>query len=151
MVAIAGPGRVPIRPPFGAGTPVSPPARVLPDQPPPARLVPARLASTEGDGTGWRWPLPAPGTVARAFQAPEHPYGPGHRGVDLSSVPGGRVEAARDGVVGFAGWIGDRWVVTVVHGSLRTTYEPVRPLVREGEPIAGGQPIGLLESGHPGC
>ncbi|CUU55670.1 Peptidase family M23 [Parafrankia irregularis] len=139
MIALVCPGRVPIR------ASVSAPA---PSQP--AATAPGRSESA-GDANGWTWPLPGPVTVARAFQAPEHPFGPGHRGVDLSSPPGSPVAAARSGVVGFAGWVGDRWVVTVVHGSLRTTYEPVRLLVHEGDQVARGEQIGLLEAGHSGC
>ncbi|EFC80566.1 M23 family metallopeptidase [Parafrankia sp. EUN1f] len=139
MIALVCPGRVPIR------ASVSAPASSQP-----AVTAPVRSESA-GDPTGWTWPLPDPVTVARAFQAPEHPFGPGHRGVDLSSPPGSPVAAARSGVVGFAGWVGDRWVVTVVHGSLRTTYEPVRPLVHEGDQVASGERIGLLEAGHSGC
>lgn len=104
-----------------------------------------------GDADGWRWPLPAPVTVVRGFLVPEHPYGPGHRGADLGAAPGTHIQAARAGVVGFAGWIGDRWVVTIVHGALRTTYEPARPLVHEGDAVAAGTAIGLLEPGHHDC
>ncbi|KPM57218.1 peptidase M23 [Frankia sp. CcI49] len=139
MIALVCPGRVPIR--ASVSTPV-------PSQP--AVTAPVR-SEPAGDAAGWTWPLPGAVTVARAFQAPEHPFGPGHRGVDLSSPPGSPVAAARSGVVGFAGWVGDRWVVTVVHGSLRTTYEPVRPLVHEGDQVATGEQIGLLEAGHSGC
>ncbi|TCJ36393.1 M23 family metallopeptidase [Parafrankia sp. BMG5.11] len=112
--------------------------------------APAPARARDGDQR-WRWPLPEPVTVAGIFRAPTHPYGPGHRGVDLRSDPGVGVRAARPGVVGFAGWVGDRWVVTVVHGALRTTYEPVRPLVHEGQTVGGGDQLGLLEAGHPGC
>ncbi|WP_018504566.1 peptidoglycan DD-metalloendopeptidase family protein [Parafrankia discariae] len=112
--------------------------------------VPVPVPAPDG-GRSWRWPLPEPVVVAGIFRAPAQPYGPGHRGVDLRSEPGAEVRAARSGVVGFVGWVGDRWVVTVVHGALRTTYEPVRPLVRAGQPVSDGDRLGLLEAGHPGC
>jgi murein DD-endopeptidase MepM/ murein hydrolase activator NlpD len=41
--------------------------------------------------------------------------------------------------------------VVVVHGSLRTTYEPVQATVRRGVRVAAGERIGLLQAGHPGC
>src|SRR5919197_310451 len=36
-------------------------------------------------------------------------------------------------------------------GGLRTTYEPVTPLVRAGQRVRAGDPIGQLVAGHPGC
>ena len=56
--------------------------------------------------------------------------------------------AAGAGRVGFAGTVGGVPVVTVVHGTLRTTYLPVAPLVRKGEEVHAGQPIGHLAE-HP--
>jgi murein DD-endopeptidase MepM/ murein hydrolase activator NlpD len=62
------------------------------------------------------------------------------------------VLAAGDGVVVFAGMVAGRPVVSVDHpGGLRTTYEPVAPVVGAGQPVARGSPIGTLEAGHPGC
>lgn len=77
----------------------------------------------------------APGTagtapeVTRGFDPPDGPYRPGHRGVDLAAGPGTPVLAAGAGVVGYAGVLAGRGVVTVVHpgDGLRTTYEPVHP------------------------
>lgn len=52
----------------------------------------------------------------------------------------------------FAGVIADRGVVSVEHaGGLRTTYEPIAPLVQAGQRLAAGDPIGAVEPGHPGC
>lgn len=130
----------------------SPSLSPAPSSPPsPAPTVPPSPPAGAAGITGWRWPLAGPVAVARGFRAPPHPYGPGHRGADLRSTPGSRVEAANAGVVSFAGWIGDRWVVTVLHGELRTTYEPVRPLVHVGDPVAAGTAIGVLEPGHRNC
>ncbi|GAA3005879.1 M23 family metallopeptidase [Actinokineospora diospyrosa] len=90
--------------------------------------------------------------VARPFLAPAHPYGPGHRGVDLPGAVGEPVHAAADGVVAFAGVVVDRGVVSVRHaGDLRTTYEPVTPVVTVGAAVHRGDQIGLLTAGHPGC
>jgi pyruvate/2-oxoglutarate dehydrogenase complex dihydrolipoamide acyltransferase (E2) component len=46
-----------------------------------------------------------------------------------------------------------RGVVVVVHGDLRTTYEPLAPSVRVGDAVDAGAVIGrLAEGGHcPGC
>nr|KEP22486.1 hypothetical protein DA06_21030 [Georgenia sp. SUBG003] len=87
--------------------------------------------------------------MVRAFDAPSAPWSPGHRGVDLELAVGARVVAAADGVVAFAGTVVDRPVVSVDHADgVRTTYEPVRPAVREGQRVAAGETIGHLEAGH---
>jgi murein DD-endopeptidase MepM/ murein hydrolase activator NlpD len=57
------------------------------------------------------------------------------------------VLAAASGIVSFAGQVGDRGVVTVDHGSVRTTYEPVRALVAVGQPVSIGAVLGRVSSG----
>ncbi|WNV89877.1 M23 family metallopeptidase [Umezawaea sp. Da 62-37] len=100
----------------------------------------------------YAWPLAAPHPVVRVFSAPTTPYGPGHRGVDLGGTAGEAVFAAGDGTVVFAGPIGGRQVVSLAHGDgLRTTYEPVEPLVRAGSAVRRGERIGTLLAGHEGC
>jgi murein DD-endopeptidase MepM/ murein hydrolase activator NlpD len=71
--------------------------------------------------------------------------------VDLSAAPGATVRAAGDGVVGFAGTVAGRGVVSVTHGSLRTTYEPVIVIVHVGQRVAAGDVLGALAAGHAGC
>ncbi|MCS7482613.1 M23 family metallopeptidase [Umezawaea endophytica] len=115
-----------------------------------ASLAPPTSAQARRGVYGW--PLAPPHPVLRAFSAPTTPYGPGHRGVDLGGSAGEPVLAAGDGTVLFAGEVGDRPVVSVVHGGgLRTTYEPVSPTVRTGDPIRRGEPLGTLLPGHEGC
>jgi murein DD-endopeptidase MepM/ murein hydrolase activator NlpD len=81
-----------------------------------------------------------------------HRYGRGHRGVDLGAEPGRPVLAARAGTVAFAGPVGGRGVVSVRHDDgLRTTYQPVQPLVAEGDGVATAQVIATLEPGLSGC
>lgn len=100
----------------------------------------------------WGWPLPgSPPEVSRPFAPPESRYGAGHRGVDLVGVPGQPVLAAGSGRVSFAGMLAGRGVVVVVHGSLRTTYEPVTASVPVGGFVALGDAIGTLEPAHLGC
>ncbi|WP_433799361.1 murein hydrolase activator EnvC family protein [Actinomycetospora sp. CA-084318] len=105
------------------------------------------------------WPVaglsggaPTDGGVARRFLPPPTPYGRGHRGVDLTGVPGASVLAAGAGTVVYAGPLAGRGVVSVRHdGGLRTTYEPVRALVPVGAVVARGTVLGTLEPGHAGC
>ncbi|WP_435061101.1 M23 family metallopeptidase [Amycolatopsis thermoflava] len=111
-----------------------------------ARAVAGELAPRFG------WPLSPKPVVVRPFQAPSGPYGPGHRGVDLAAAPGQQVLAAGPGVVVFAGLVAGRPVVSIDHdGGLRTTYEPVAPSVPVGTQVWRGQPVGVVEAGHPGC
>lgn len=119
---------------------------------------PASPAAAAGPAVGagpvgvFRWPLDGVPRVVRRFDPPAQPWLPGHRGVDLAGRPGAIVRAAGAGRVRFAGRIAGRFVVSVDHGGgLRTTYEPVEPVVRAGDEVAAGDPIGRLASGHPGC
>jgi MYXO-CTERM domain-containing protein len=98
----------------------------------------------------WQPPL-RPVIVTRAFEPPPTPYAAGHRGVDLAGRPGEPVLAAAGGDVSYAGRLAGRGVVVVVHGALRTTYEPVQASVRRGAHVAGGEQIGTLAAGHAGC
>lgn len=110
------------------------------------------LASPAGaEGTPWRWPLSGAPAVSRPFQPPVTAYGVGHRGVDLAATPGRPVLAAGAGRVSYAGLLAGRGVVVVVHGALRTTYEPVAASVRVGTQVAAGAVLGRLQAGHPGC
>lgn len=102
--------------------------------------------------SGWTAPLAGQLAVSRPFDRLANPYGPGHRGVDLSGSPGATVLAAGDGVVVFAGMVAGRPVVSVDHADgLRTTYEPVTTSVGAGQRVTRGSPIGILSAGHAGC
>jgi murein DD-endopeptidase MepM/ murein hydrolase activator NlpD len=52
----------------------------------------------------------------------------------------------------FAHVLAGRPVVSVAHpGGLRTSYEPVEPVVRPGQRVDGSTPLGRLVAGHQGC
>jgi murein DD-endopeptidase MepM/ murein hydrolase activator NlpD len=106
-------------------------------------LGPSPAASTAGGPEGV-WPLAPEPEVVRGFEPPPHPYAAGHRGADLAGSPGQAVRAALPGTVGFAGLIGGKPVVTVLHGSRRTTYEPVAASVERGQAVAAGGVLGRL-------
>ncbi len=127
-----------------------------PDPLPPAPLPPGPAAplgaGVPAPGARYAWPLLPVPAVAVPFRAPAHVYGPGHRGVDLVGAAGQPVLAARAGVVVFAGPVAERGVVSLHHDDgLRTTYEPVRPLVATGTVVRAGDVIGRLEPGHATC
>jgi len=130
------------------------PAAARPAAPAPAVPGPAVPAVPDPPApvSGYRWPLAGAPAVTRPFQPPPRPWLPGHRGVDLAGSPGLLVLAAGTGVVAFAGSVAGVGVVSIDHpGGLRTTYEPVTPLVAAGAPVVAGQPIGVLLPGHEGC
>ena len=89
---------------------------------------------------GWTWPLAGagPASVVRRFDPPATRYAAGHRGVDLASSPGVPVLAAGGGRVSYAGVLAGRGVLVVVHGDLRTTYEPVTASVPVGAEAVTG-------------
>jgi murein DD-endopeptidase MepM/ murein hydrolase activator NlpD len=124
-----------------APNPVTPvPGPVAPAVPPPA--------ATDRFG----WPLDGPPPVVRRFEPPPRPWLPGHRGVDFGAYPGAAVRAAGPGTVRFAGRVAGRGVVSIDHaGGLRTTYEPVTPVVVAGQAVRAGDLIGALDTGHEGC
>ncbi|WP_372453722.1 M23 family metallopeptidase, partial [Pseudonocardia abyssalis] len=139
----------PVAEPPVAGPPVAEPS--APPTDPSAPAAPPG-AGVPAPGAGYAWPLLPVPAVRTPFRAPEHTYGPGHRGVDLAGPPGQAVLAARGGTVVFAGPVGGRSLVSVQHDDgLRTTYEPVTPVVTAGSVVIAGDVLGTLESGHAGC
>lgn len=114
-------------------------------------LLALAASPAAADSGPWGWPLSGSPELGRDFAPPASRYGTGHRGVDLVGEPGGAVSAAGAGRVSYAGLLAGRGVVVVVHGALRTTYEPVSAAVSVGDLVELGQPIGSLQAGHPGC
>ena len=115
------------------------------------RAAPADDPSGAGAGAGAGRVRPVPGAVERDWRPPPVRWAAGHRGVDLAARPGDPVRAVGAGRVSFAGEVAGRGVVSIeLSGTgdppLRTTYEPVRARVREGDRIATGQVVGVLEA-----
>ncbi|WP_063757253.1 M23 family metallopeptidase [Streptomyces sp. NRRL S-378] len=93
-------------------------------------------------------PLPAPLSVTRWWDPPPTPYAAGHRGVDLAAPVGAELRAVAAGRVHHAGQVAGRGVLSLaLPNGLRTTYEPVRPLVTEGEEVSAGQVVAVLTEG----
>lgn len=99
----------------------------------------------------WHWPLPGRRVIARAFLAPPHAYGPGHRGIDLRADGASDehlVVAPADGIVAFASTVVDRPLLTIDHGGgVVSTLEPVTASVTPGERVTRGAPVGVLSTG----
>jgi murein DD-endopeptidase MepM/ murein hydrolase activator NlpD len=100
-------------------------------------VVPAPAVAAPTLPTPAGWPLRAAPVVHRGFAPPALAWASGHRGVDLVATPGEVILAAASGTVAFAGSIAGKPVVSIDHGSVRTTYERV----------ALGQVIGVLRTG----
>lgn len=97
------------------------------------------------------WPVDDPRVVS-GFRPPVQDWHSGHRGVDLAAATGDPVRAMASGVIGFAGTVGGKPVVTVVlAGGARLTYEPVRAWVRAGEPVRDGDVIGSVAAAGGHC
>lgn len=98
------------------------------------------------------WPLRPDHAVVRVFDAPSPNWQRGHRGVDLAGAVDQPVYAAAGATVVFAGTLAGRPLVSLAHpGGLRTSYEPVRAMVRVGQRVDASTAIGLLQPGHRGC
>lgn len=114
------------------------------------------------------WVMPVDGPIVSGFRTPARP---GHDGIDIAAAKGTAVRAAASGVVivircnaslggapyscdvdGSPAVAGCGWYLEVLHGpNLITRYCHLltRPAVVEGQPVAAGQPIGLVgTSGH---
>ena len=95
------------------------------------------------------WPVAGSPRVVGGFDPPAVRWGAGHRGVDLAASRGDPVLAAAAGTVHFAGRVGGKPVVSIDHGGVRTTYEPVQAMVLAGQRVAMGQLIGRVSQRRP--
>lgn len=140
-----------LAPPSAVHAPGSPGA-FAPLPLPTAADTPDAAVGAVGETSPWRAPLDGPLLVTDPFDPPAHDWLPGHRGVDLLAFAGDVVRTAGAGVVVFAGPVGGRGVVTVLHDDGRTTtYEPVEPEVGVGDVVEPGQVIGHLHAGAGHC
>jgi len=84
--------------------------------------------------------MPVTGPVVRGFDARAGPYGPGHRGIDISAPLGTTVRAPAAGRVEFAGPVaGTIWVSLVVAPGVRVTLGPLLDPVMAGR-VPPGRP-----------
>lgn len=114
---------------------------------PPLQPEPAASLPGTGPRNAWAWPLAPQPEVRRGFDPPERAWLPGHRGVDLTAAQGQPVLAPASGTVSFSGWLVDRYVLTIDHGSLRSSFEPAFSSLAVGEPVQRGQTIGTVRAG----
>lgn len=97
------------------------------------------------------WPVTMP-YVTRAFDGPEQPWLPGHRGVDLQTATNDTILAPDDGTISFAGKVAGKSVVSINHGNITSTLEPATTHLQTGAAVTRGQHIAQVtgESDHCG-
>jgi murein DD-endopeptidase MepM/ murein hydrolase activator NlpD len=109
----------------------------------------AGAAASAAPAVPWSWPAAPPHPVVRVFTAPEHPWSPGHRGIDVGTPHGSPVTAPDDGVVHFAGVVVDRPVLSMRHrDGVLSSLEPVVSELAAGDPVVRGQVVGTVQAGH---
>ena len=91
---------------------------------------------------------PVEGEVIDGYRPPAHVGGPGNRGWEYATRPGGSAVAVSAGVVVFAGPVGNRLSVAIDHGGgLRTTYSDLASVgVDEGDAVVSGTILGTTGS-----
>ncbi len=97
------------------------------------------------------WPVDDPDVVS-GFRPPAADWQRGHRGIDLAARTGDPVRAMASGIIGFAGAVAGKGVVTIVlAGGARLTYEPVLASVRTGAMVRDGEAIGSVAAAGGHC
>ena len=92
--------------------------------------------------------MPVTGAVVRGFDARAGPYGPGHRGIDISAPMGATVWAPAAGRIEFAGPVaGTIWVSLLVAPDVQVTLGPVLDPVTAGR-VPSRAPLGRVGPGH---
>jgi septal ring factor EnvC (AmiA/AmiB activator) len=97
---------------------------------------------------------PIRGPIVDPWRPPSTPYGPGNLGVDIGARAGAIVVSPADGVISFAGAVGNsRFVVVASSDGIRITVGfLVTVRVRTGQIVRRGQPIGTAgRSVHVGA
>lgn len=75
---------------------------------------------------------------------PPLPYGPGHRGIDLTASAA--VTTPLAGQVSFVGQVGGVATIVISEGSVRVSFQPVTSRVRVGQHVQRGEVIGVSTS-----
>lgn len=118
-----------------------------------AFALPAGAASDQPSAReGATHAVPLYGDLLHIYDAPEDPYAPGHRGLDVSAPLDTPVRASAPGIVSFSGSVAGNRSVTVDHGNgLLTSYSYLGVLsVTKGTPVEQGEIVGTVGAGHAG-
>lgn len=97
----------------------------------------------------WVWPVGGNQVIVRDFIAPETPWGPGHRGIDIDASHSPTLRAPVSGRLRFVGGVVNRGVVTIeTREGFLVSMEPVTIGLPSGSMVRAGQAIGTVDSGH---
>lgn len=96
------------------------------------------------------WPLRRVERL-KAFDAPDRPWLPGHRGIDLAAAEHDELLAPADGVVSFAGTVAGKQVVSVRHDGLTLTFEPAVTDLPVGARTIRDEPFGEVGARSDHC
>ena len=130
---------------FAALLPVAAPAAIGSGERPVAR--PAAAVGSDPPRVPRLW-MPVTGAVVRGFDARAGPFGPGHRGIDISAPVGATVRAPAAGRIGFAGPVaGTTWVSLVVAPGVQVTLGPLLDPITAGR-VPSRAPVGRVGPGH---
>jgi hypothetical protein len=130
---------------FAALLPAAAPAAIGNDKGPAA--LPTTTVGPDPPRVPGLW-MPVTGAVVRGFDARAGPYGPGHRGIDISAPVGATVRAPAAGRIGFAGPVaGTTWVSLVVAPGVQVTVGPLLDPVTAGR-VPSRAPLGRVGPGH---
>jgi murein DD-endopeptidase MepM/ murein hydrolase activator NlpD len=95
------------------------------------------------------WPTRGDRAVVRDFVAPQTPWGPGHRGIDIDASGSAALIAPVSGRLRFVGDVVSRGVVTIeTADGFLVSMEPVTVELAPGTRVRAGQVIGVIETGH---
>jgi murein DD-endopeptidase MepM/ murein hydrolase activator NlpD len=115
-------------------------------------VPPARAEQEPQPRSGATHAVPLFGEVVRVYDAPDDPYAPGHRGIDVAAPASSPVRASAPGTVSFAGNVAGNVSVTIDHdASLQTTYSYLAEIaVKKGQKVSRGTVVGTVGAGHAG-
>lgn len=112
-----------------------------------AHAAHAQLEQATGAEQVWLWPVDGEHSIRLNYQAPVTEYSRGHRGIDLPVDIGQEVRAPAAGIVTYAGNLAGRGVLTLTVGDYLVSFEPITPLVSEGDVVLRGAVVGSVGSG----
>lgn len=112
--------------------------------------IPVKVVHTAALGTLDRTAFLRAGIIVHDFAKPDKNWLPGHRGIDLSPSGSLGIYAPAAGTIGFAGKVGGKPVVTLLHaGGLRSTFEPAETDLRPGTFLDAAAQVGVISSAGP--
>ena len=97
------------------------------------------------------WPVERP-AVSSPFDEPEQKWLAGHRGIDLEAGTGTELTAPADGTVSFAGKVGGKSVVSLIHGNgMTSSFEPATTDLNVGASVRRGEPFARSDGKSDHC